>query len=794
MMMSGITRDASLEYREDTDVPDPLSLTKRDNRPSLTSAPTATFDTTTPIASPSAGQMMSPSSAAVILRRLESACLPLLYSLCPEEAAAVFEDNSEEALSVTAGGNRTRELARKLGRAVRAALLVQTTPAAAPVCNNSPALIRHHSSLRTNSNSSQSPNVRTSAGPRATDVFDAIPEVNGADQSLVEQSPRNAAVEDAAKELMENDELPPPLHVEFSNHTPKASAPDSAPLPTNHLDSLEALVAALSDAISSHRHLQARRQSSVLVRAFDFCPGTPASSHSTPIAAAAHEMNTRRVSMASGVLRPQRRTTAVLISPRAVTNVSFGLSPRAVGNVSFGVLPLRRDMTHRGSVAFEAAAHGMSPAARARLRSDSVWSVTNVPPAQMTSAAIFGDEDFDGTSTINQYVLLQSIGRGAQGEVMLAMDNNTNEFRAIKVVSRPENAEPSPENADSPEGPSRTVVASVKSRLQHARSRIGQLQREIAAMKRCRHRNIVSLYEVIDDPAVHCLYLVMQYVEHGSLVTMSGNGTPDHVISPYKLAGYARQICAGLQYLHNHGIVHRDIKPDNILLGRDDVVYLSDFGVADVFENFGGAADVSGTRGTTMFFAPELLDTENGEATDGKAVDVWALGLTFYVLLYGQFPWGRVSSYQQCFDCIQSAPIDCPAITADDVKVDPEWLDVLGGMLQRDVTKRWTLDRVRDVVRSLADKAESKELEASGNSPDDSAIGSVGLTPVTQISEPCREVLRAARRASTIEEAVPPPTALPPPLAMTPSGAPSDRPPRRESVLEGSGNAGVDKK
>jgi serine/threonine protein kinase len=119
-------------------------------------------------------------------------------------------------------------------------------------------------------------------------------------------------------------------------------------------------------------------------------------------------------------------------------------------------------------------------------------------------------------------------------------------------------------------------------------------------------------------------------------------------------------------------VIHRDIKPDNILLGHDDCVYLADFGTAEVFGEADAQRGVTGTRGTMAFLAPELLASlDDGSkdslewstyelatiaAVNGEAVDVWALGVTFYVMLYGKLPW-EFDDARQLFKHIESSPI-----------------------------------------------------------------------------------------------------------------------------------------
>ena len=103
---------------------------------------------------------------------------------------------------------------------------------------------------------------------------------------------------------------------------------------------------------------------------------------------------------------------------------------------------------------------------------------------------------------------------------------------------------------------------------------------EVAVMKKLRHKNIVTLHEVIDDPEAEKLYLVMQYVDKGPIATVQRDGTCTVRISPDRLAHVGRQVAAGLEYLHSKGVVHRDVKPENLLVDSNDRVFLADFASA----------------------------------------------------------------------------------------------------------------------------------------------------------------------------------------------------------------------
>lgn len=148
--------------------------------------------------------------------------------------------------------------------------------------------------------------------------------------------------------------------------------------------------------------------------------------------------------------------------------------------------------------------------------------------------------DFDkdtGNKTINQYMIVRELGRGAEGKVKLVVDTVTNELWAIKIVSK-------------------TQKRSQISKLSAA-YRLGQdghlakVRKEIAILKKCRHDHIVALKEVIDDPLVDKIYMVLEYLEGGEVKWQNPKGPPGPSIPLSQCASIFRDLVCGLQYCNS---------------------------------------------------------------------------------------------------------------------------------------------------------------------------------------------------------------------------------------------------
>ncbi|MEW4488629.1 serine/threonine-protein kinase [Thalassoglobus sp. JC818] len=159
--------------------------------------------------------------------------------------------------------------------------------------------------------------------------------------------------------------------------------------------------------------------------------------------------------------------------------------------------------------------------------------------------------------------------------------------------------------------------------------------REARTLAKLNHPNIVSVHEFgkVDDT----YYFLMEFVDGSTLrdVVKAGQLAPEHALA------IVPHLCDALQYAHDKGVVHRDIKPDNILIATDGSVKIADFGLSRILGNEAQSTVLTGTHqvmGTLRYMAPEQL--QGSRNVDGRA-DIYSLGVVFYEMLTGELPIGR---------------------------------------------------------------------------------------------------------------------------------------------------------
>ena len=169
---------------------------------------------------------------------------------------------------------------------------------------------------------------------------------------------------------------------------------------------------------------------------------------------------------------------------------------------------------------------------------------------------------------------------------------------------------------------------------------------------------MVKLLEIIDDQGFEDkLILVMEYCPGGQLLNWDvqthkfvANRESEKVddngkVSEETIKTVIREIASGLHFCHERGVMHRDIKPQNILFSDEYHAKLIDFGVSKVLEDSSSPDTVKQTEGTYHFMPPEACDPDIDEYS-GKAADIWALGVTLFTLLYNRVPFWGQTDYQ----------------------------------------------------------------------------------------------------------------------------------------------------
>ncbi|KAL7153836.1 hypothetical protein ABFS83_04G195300 [Erythranthe nasuta] len=281
---------------------------------------------------------------------------------------------------------------------------------------------------------------------------------------------------------------------------------------------------------------------------------------------------------------------------------------------------------------------------------------------------VIRSEDEDGNKTVNEYVREHKIGAGSYGKVVLYRNRIDGKHYAIKAFHKSH---------------------LLKLRVAPSETAMTDVFREVLIMKVLSHPNIVNLVEVIDDPTTDHFYMVLEYVEDKWIC--DGAGPPGR-LGENTARKYLRDVVSGLMYLHAHNIVHGDIKPDNLLVTASGTVKIADFSVSQVSEDDND--ELRRSPGTPVFTAPECC---LGITYHGKAADTWAVGVTLYCLILGNYPF-LGETLQDTYDKIVNNPLLLP----DDM--NPLLKDLLEGLLCKDPRQRMTLENVAQHAWVIGDE------------------------------------------------------------------------------------------
>jgi hypothetical protein len=298
-----------------------------------------------------------------------------------------------------------------------------------------------------------------------------------------------------------------------------------------------------------------------------------------------------------------------------------------------------------------------------------------------------------------RYQLLVVIGRGGMGAVWRAHDNLLNRDVAVKEIIWPPQLDP-----EERETARRRAV------------------REAQLAARLRHPNVVSVYDIVEED--DRTSIVMELVPYRSLRDVIAEDGP---LSPAHAARVGLGVLAGLQAAHDAGVIHRDVKPANILLGPDGRVVLTDFGISKAADS--PALTMSGMLiGSPSYLAPERA---RGESSDAAA-DLWALGASLYAAVEGRPPFDRVGVLASLTAVVTDEP-DLPR------HAGPLW-PVISGLLHKDPATRLTAAETEPLLQRIASQDQAHLAEAparlAGEDPAAGLDGPVPELPVAPWPDP----------------------------------------------------------
>ncbi|XP_034284408.1 mitogen-activated protein kinase kinase kinase 4 isoform X5 [Pantherophis guttatus] len=249
------------------------------------------------------------------------------------------------------------------------------------------------------------------------------------------------------------------------------------------------------------------------------------------------------------------------------------------------------------------------------------------------------------------------IGEGQYGKVYTCISVDTGELMAMKEIRfQPNDHKTIKETAD-----------------------------ELKIFEGIKHPNLVRYFGV--ELHREEMYIFMEYCDEGTLEEVSRLGLQEHVIRLY-----TKQITTAINVLHEHGIVHRDIKGANIFLTSSGLIKLGDFGCSVKLKNNTQTmpGEVNSTLGTAAYMAPEVITRAKGEG-HGRAADIWSLGCVVIEMVTGKRPWHE---FEHNFQIMYRVGMGHKPPIPE--KISPEGKGFLSHCLESDPKMRWTASQLLD--------------------------------------------------------------------------------------------------
>jgi serine/threonine protein kinase len=297
-----------------------------------------------------------------------------------------------------------------------------------------------------------------------------------------------------------------------------------------------------------------------------------------------------------------------------------------------------------------------------------------------------------GKLLLNRYELLEKIGEGGMGIVYKAKCHLLNRFVAVKIL---------------------------KAELSDDEDFVKRFKREATSAARLSHPNIVSVHDVGAENQIN--FIVMEYINGKTLkqiIKSTGR------LSSKETLNIASQIAKALDCAHKNSIIHRDIKPDNILITEDNIVKVADFGIAKVADSR-TATTSKNVMGTVHYFSPEQA---KGDVVDGRT-DIYSLGIVMYEMVTGKVPYNAESSISVAMMHIQKTAIPPMEVIRD---VPENVNGVILKAMEKDPINRYQTAKEMEEILNEINRNPNFALSSNNSSSDATVFMEPVVIPIIE--------------------------------------------------------------